>query len=121
MKSLLLFILPFVLGLRDEGRVGKTEYNILSHVLKELHHALPGEVASMQDAGFVKKLLLHVEVVTPVTRLQESGVVIKTGLDEAPQCSQYNQEEEDGPANRLDRGRKVSYTKSPKASSHVVQ
>lgn len=117
MKSLLFFILPFVFGVRDEGRAGQTQYSILSHVFKELHHTFPGKITSMQDAGFVKKLLLHIEVVAPVTRLQESGVVIKARLDEASQCSQYNQEEEDGPANCLDRRGKVSYTKSPKATA----
>lgn len=48
-------------------------------------------------------------------------MVIETGLDESPQRSQYNQEEEDGPTNCLDRARKVSYTKATIAISHVVQ
>ncbi len=97
------------------------EYGVLPHVLKELHHTFPGKVTSVQDTGFVKELLLHVEVIAPVVRLQEGSVVVKTGLDEASQCPQYNQEEEDGPANCLDRTRTVSYTKTTKAISCLVQ
>lgn len=121
MKSLLFFILPLLLGVCDEGRVGKMEYGVLPHVLKELHHTFPGEVTSVQDAGFIKELLLHIEVIAPVARLQEDGVVIETGLDEASQRPQYNQEEEDGPANCLNRAKTVSYTTPTKALSLLVQ
>lgn len=68
------------------------EYGVLPHVLEELHHTFSGKVASVQDAGFIEKLLLHIEVVAPVARLQEAGVVVKAGLDEASHCSQYDQE-----------------------------
>lgn len=120
MKSLLL-LLQFLSGVLDEGWMGDTEYGVLPHVLKELHHTFPGKVSSMEDAGFIEELLLHIEVVAPVPCLQEGGMTIKTGFDEASQCSQYNQEEEDGPANCLDRAKKVSYTKPTKAIHHLVQ
>lgn len=81
------------------------EDDVLPHVFKELHHAFLGEIASVQDAGFVEQLLLHVQVVAPVARLQEGAVVIEAGLDEAPQRSQHDQEEQDGPADRLDGAR----------------
>lgn len=97
------------------------ENGVLSHIFEELYHTFLGEVASVQDAGLVEKLLLHVEVVAPVTRLHEGAMVFETGLDEAPQGPQYYQEEEDGPANCLDRARRVSYTKPTKAVSHLVQ
>lgn len=61
----------------------------------------------MEDAGFLEELLLHVQVVAPIARLQESGIVVKTRLDQATQCSQGNEEEEDGPANSLDRVRRA--------------
>ena len=78
-------------------------YGVFSHVLKELHHTFAGKVASVQDTGFIEELLLHIEVVAPVACLQGGGMIVKTGLDEASQCSKYNQEEEDGPANCLHR------------------
>ena len=96
------------------------EHGVLPRVFEELHHAFAGEVPSVQDAGLVEELLLHVEVVAPVARLQEGGVVVKAGLDEASQSSQDNQEEEDGPADGLDRARTVSNTKTTKALSHLV-
>lgn len=63
------------------------EYSILSHVFKELHHTFAGKITGMQDTSFIEELLFHVEVVTPVTSLQEGGMIIKTGLDETSYCS----------------------------------
>ena len=85
MKSLLFSILPFLFGACDEGWMGKKDYGVLPDVLKELYHTFPGKVTRMQYTGFVKELLLHVEVVAPVPCLQEAGIVIKTRLDEASQ------------------------------------
>lgn len=118
MKFLLFFNLPLLSGVCDEVWMGKTKYGILSYVLKELHHTFPGKVTSVQDTGFVEELLLHVEVVAPVAGLKGGGVVIKPGLDEASQGSQYNQQEEYGPANCLDRARTVSHTKQTNAITH---
>lgn len=84
------------------------EDSVLSHIFEELYYTFLGEVASVQDAGLVKELLLHIEVVAPITRLNEGSMVFETRLDEAPQCSQYYQEEENGPANCLERARRVS-------------
>lgn len=82
------------------------EDSVLPHVFKKLHHALPCKIASVQDTGFIKELLFHVEVVAPITGLKEASVILEAGLEEAPQCSQYYEKEKDGPANRLSRVRK---------------
>ncbi|KAF3842629.1 hypothetical protein F7725_024580 [Dissostichus mawsoni] len=76
-KPLLFFILPLLSGVSEEKRLRETEYGVLPHVLEELHHTLPGEVTSVQDTGFLKELLLHVQVVAPVACLQRGGVVIE--------------------------------------------
>lgn len=81
MKSLL-SILPFLLETCNKGRVWKTEDGALSHVFEELHHTFLGEITCMQDAGFIKQFLFHVQVVTPITCLQEGAVVLKPGLEE---------------------------------------
>lgn len=85
MKSLLFLILPLLLAVGNKWRVRKTEYGVLLHVLEKLHHTFPGKVASVQDTGLVEELLLHVQVVAPVARLQEGGVVLKKGFDKASQ------------------------------------
>lgn len=102
-----LFVLPVLLGRCDKVRMREMKHSVLPHVLKKLHYAFLCEVARMQHAGFIEKLLLHVEVVAPVPGLQEGAVVVKTGLYQATQCTQHDQEQEDGPANRLDRARKA--------------
>lgn len=55
----------------------------------------------LQRARLVEGLLLDVQVVAPVARLEVGGVVVETGLDETAQRTQENEEEEDRPANRL--------------------
>lgn len=85
MKSLLFLILPLLLAVSNKWWVGKMEYGVLLHVLEKLHHTFSGKVASVQDTGFVEELLLHIQVVAPVACLQEGGVVLKTGFDEASQ------------------------------------
>lgn len=102
-----LLLLPVLLGRCDKVRVREAKHRVLPHVFKELHHALLRKVARVQHAGFVEKLLLHVEVVAPVPGLQEGAVVVKAGLHQATQCAQHDQEQEDGPANCLDRARKA--------------
>lgn len=93
-----LFVLPALAGLGDEGWMWQMKNGVFCHVLKELDHTFAGKVPGMEDTGFIKKLLLHIQVVAPVPCLQESGVVVKAGLDEASQCSYYDKEQEDGPA-----------------------
>lgn len=82
------------------------EDSALSHIFEELHHTFPCKIASMQDTGFIKELLFHIKIVTPITGLKEGSMILKAGLEEAPQCSQYYEEEKDGPANCLNRIRK---------------
>lgn len=121
MKSVLFFFVPLLFAVGNEGWVGKAENGILAHVLEKLHHTFPGKVSGVQNAGFIKEFLLHVQVVAPVACLKEGGVVFKTGFDESSHCSQCNQEEKNRPANCLDRARNVNFTKATKAISHMVQ
>lgn len=101
-----IFILPLFLGTSDIWWVGEMD-SVLSHVFKKLHHTFLCKIASMQDTGFIKELLFHIKIVTPITGLKEGSMILKAGLEEAPQCSQYYEEEKDGPANCLNRVRKV--------------
>lgn len=115
-----IFVLPPFLGKSDVRWVGKMEDGGLPHVLEKLHHTFAREIASVQDAGFIKELLLHIQVVTPIAGLEEAPVILKAGLDQAPQRSQNDEEEKDGPANRLNRARKVKINKSCRSKVAVI-
>lgn len=84
------------------SEVWPVEHWRLSHLLKELHHAFPRKVPRMQHTGLVEQLLLHVQVVAPVARLEEGSMVIEARLDETSERPQYNEEEDDGPAHSLE-------------------
>lgn len=102
MESLLLFIHHvFFPPVPDFGWERQSEYCVFPHALEELHNALAGKIAAVKDAGLIEELLLDVQVVAPVARLEVGGVVVETGLDETAQRTQENEEEEDRPANRL--------------------
>lgn len=101
MKFLLFCILPLLETVAGDERGRKVYWHVFPHFFEELHHAFVSKLPRVKDTGFIEELLLHVQIVAPVTGLHRACIVVQKGLKDTGQCSQYDEEEKNGPANCL--------------------
>lgn len=99
MVLILKLVMP-AMGVAVRARQLQPHMHVLLHALEELMDALACEFPRVQDAGLLKQLLLHVQVVAPVACLQEGGVV-EAGLHYSANGSQEDKEQQNGPADGL--------------------
>lgn len=75
-------------------------FDLLPHVFKEVEDAFVSKEPAVITAGFLKNLLLDVNVVAPVTCLQEGGL-IEARSEPAGEESCHDKDQQNAPAECL--------------------
>ena len=76
------------------------QFDLLPHAFKEVEDAFVSKEPAVLTAGFLKNLLLDVNVVAPVTCLQEGGLVEARSEPEGEE-SCYDKDQQNAPAECL--------------------
>lgn len=76
------------------------QFDLLPHAFEEVEDAFVSKLPAVLTAGFLKNLLLDVNVVAPVTCLQESDLV-EARSEPSSEESCYNKNQQNAPAECL--------------------
>ena len=95
-EKIFLSFSPLSLPRQDEA----VQFDLLPHAFEEVEDAFVSKEPAVLTAGFLKNLLLDVNVVAPVTCLQEGGLV-EARSEPAGEESCCDKDQQNAPAERL--------------------